>query len=48
MFQRQPAQRERPVEAQLRRFMGTRSLRKIRYGRLPELERRLDETPERA
>jgi len=34
MFQRQPAQRGRPVEAQLRRFMGTRSLRKIRYGRL--------------
>jgi hypothetical protein len=33
-FQQQPAQRERPLEAQLRRFMGTRSLRKIRYGRL--------------
>jgi hypothetical protein len=33
-FQRQPAQRDRPVDAQLRRFMGTRSLRKIRYGRL--------------
>jgi hypothetical protein len=33
-FQRQPAQRGRPVEAQLRRFMGTRSGRKVRYGRL--------------
>jgi hypothetical protein len=33
-FQRQPAQRGRPVEAQLRRFIGTRSGRKIRYGRL--------------
>ena len=33
-FQRQPAQRGRPVEAQLRRFMGTLSGRKIRYGRL--------------
>ncbi len=33
-FQRQPAQRERPLEAQLRRFMGTLSGRKIRYGRL--------------
>jgi hypothetical protein len=33
-FQRQPAQRERPLEAQLRRFMGTLSGRKIRYGHL--------------
>lgn len=33
-FQRQPAQRGRPLEAQLRRFMGTLSGRKIRYGRL--------------
>jgi hypothetical protein len=33
-FQKQPAQRGRPVEAQLRRFIGTRSGRKIRYGRL--------------
>lgn len=32
-FQRQPAQRERPVEAQLRRFMGTRSGRKALYAR---------------
>ena len=33
-FQRQPAQRERPVEKQLRRFMGTRSGRKSQYARL--------------
>jgi hypothetical protein len=33
-FQRQPAQRGRPLDAQLRRFMGTLSGRKIRYGRL--------------
>lgn len=33
-FQRQPAQRGGPLEAQLRRFMGTLSGRKIRYGRL--------------
>ena len=33
-FQRQPAQRARPVEHQLRRFLGTRSGRKVRYGRL--------------
>jgi hypothetical protein len=33
-FQRQPAQRGRPLEAQLRRFMGTLSGRKIRYGHL--------------
>jgi hypothetical protein len=31
-FTRQPAQRNRPREQQLRRFMGTRSGRKIRYG----------------
>ena len=31
-FTRQPAQRSRPREQQLRRFMGTRSGRKIRYG----------------
>jgi hypothetical protein len=30
-FQRQPAQRGRTIEAQLRRFMGTRSGRKILY-----------------
>jgi hypothetical protein len=31
-MQRQPAQRDRPLAAQLRRFLGTRSGRKIRYG----------------
>ena len=30
-LQRQPAQRERPIEAQLRRFMGTRAGRKEAY-----------------
>ncbi len=34
IMQRQPAQRERSHEAQLRRFMGTRSGRKINYARL--------------
>jgi hypothetical protein len=33
-FCRQPAQRNRTREQQLRRFMGTRSGRKIRYGRV--------------
>ncbi|MEU7735540.1 TOPRIM nucleotidyl transferase/hydrolase domain-containing protein [Streptomyces griseus] len=33
IFQRQPAQRERPVEAQLRRFMGTIGGRKEHYAR---------------
>jgi hypothetical protein len=33
-FQKQPAQQGRGVEAQLRRFMGTRSGRKIEYARL--------------
>jgi hypothetical protein len=33
-FQAQPAQRDRPVEAHLRRFMGTRARRKVRYGAL--------------
>ena len=32
-FQKQPAQRERPVEQQLRRFLGTHSGRKEQYGR---------------
>jgi hypothetical protein len=31
-FAKQPAQRARPREQQLRRFMGTRSGRKIHYG----------------
>ncbi|WP_258045929.1 TOPRIM nucleotidyl transferase/hydrolase domain-containing protein [Leifsonia shinshuensis] len=33
-FQRQPAQRERPVLAQLHRFLGTTSGRKEQYGRV--------------
>jgi hypothetical protein len=33
-FQKQPAQRERSTEAQLRRFMGTRAGRKSRYAAL--------------
>jgi hypothetical protein len=33
-FQKQPAQRGRTTEQQLRRFMGTRSGRKIEYARL--------------
>jgi len=49
-FQRQPAQRERTAEEQLRRFMGTRSGRKIQYARvlvdaldLPDVPRPLDQ-----
>ncbi|MFF8288609.1 TOPRIM nucleotidyl transferase/hydrolase domain-containing protein [Streptomyces sp. NPDC016309] len=42
-FRNQPAQRDRPVERQLHRFMGTHSGRKARYARL--LVTRLD--PER-
>jgi predicted ATP-dependent endonuclease of OLD family len=30
-FQKQPAQRERPIDQQLRRFLGTHKGRKIRY-----------------
>lgn len=33
-FQNQPAQRERDLGRQLRRFMGTKSGRKVRYGAL--------------
>jgi OLD-like protein len=33
-FQHQPAQRRRETHAQLRRFIGTRARRKIRYGTL--------------
>lgn len=33
-FQRQPFQRERPIGAQLRRFLGTTAGRKIEYARL--------------
>ncbi len=34
ILQRQPAQRERPITAQLRRFFGGRSGHKVRYARL--------------
>ena len=34
ILQRQPAHRDQPVDQQLRRFLGTRSMRKIRYGHL--------------
>lgn len=34
ILQKQPAQRGRAVEQQLRRFMGSRSGRKSRYARL--------------
>jgi hypothetical protein len=34
MFQNQPAWRDRAVEAQLRRFMGSADRRKLRYARL--------------
>lgn len=33
-FQNQPAQRGRPADQQLRRFLGTTSGRKVRYGRV--------------
>ena len=33
MFQKQPAQREKQLEAQLRRFLGTHSGRKAQYAR---------------
>jgi hypothetical protein len=33
-FQKQPAWRARPVEAQLRRFMGSADRRKLRYARV--------------
>lgn len=44
-FQAQPAQRDRPLDAQLRRFMGTRSGRKIRYGALLVEALELDGVP---
>lgn len=45
IFQMQPAQRDRTVEAQLRRFMGTRSGRKINYARLLVEALELTEVP---
>jgi hypothetical protein len=44
-LQRQPAHQGRPVEAQLRRFMGSRSGRKALYGRLLVEALDLDRTP---
>jgi hypothetical protein len=45
IFQRQPAQRGRPIEHQLRRFMGTRSGRKARYAALLVGALELDRMP---
>ena len=45
LLQRQPAQREVPVERQLRRFLGTHRGRKIRYGRLLVEALDLDSVP---
>jgi len=45
VLQRQPAQREVPVERQLRRFLGTHRGRKIRYGRLLVEALDLDSVP---
>jgi hypothetical protein len=44
-FQRQPAQRGRPIEAHLHRFLGIKSGRKIRYGRLLVEALDLDRVP---
>ena len=44
-FQAQPAQRGRDLHAQLRRFMGTRAGRKIRYGTLLAAALDLDRLP---
>lgn len=44
-FRRQPAWRGRPPEEQLRRFLGTQSGRKIRYGRLLVEALDLDDVP---
>jgi hypothetical protein len=44
-FQAQPAQRDRAPAAQLRRFLGTKSLRKIRYGTLLVDALELDRVP---
>lgn len=44
-FQAQPAQRGRDLHAQLRRFMGTRAGRKIRYGSLLVEALDLDRVP---
>jgi hypothetical protein len=44
-FTRQPAQHGRPRQQQLRRFLGTKKGRKIRYGRLLVEALDLDEVP---
>lgn len=44
-FQAQPAQRERATDDQLHRFIGTRSGRKVRYGRLLVEALDLDRVP---
>ncbi|MEU6404974.1 TOPRIM nucleotidyl transferase/hydrolase domain-containing protein [Streptomyces sp. NPDC046985] len=44
-FQGQPAQRERPVEHQLRRFMGTHSGRKALYAKALVSHLRLERVP---
>ena len=46
-FQKQPAQQGRPLEAQLRRFMGTRGGRKIHYARVLVEALELDRVPVR-
>jgi len=45
IMQQQPAQRDRSVAQQLRRFMGTKSMRKIRYGHLLAAAVDLDACP---
>ena len=44
-FQDQPAQRGRDLHAQLRRFLGTRAGRKVRYGALLVDALELDRVP---
>jgi hypothetical protein len=46
VFQSQPAQRGRTTEAHLRRFLGTRSGRKVRYGALLVASLPLDRVPQ--
>jgi hypothetical protein len=45
-FQDQPAQRGRDLHAQLRRFLGTRAGRKVRYGALLVDALELDRVPQ--
>ena len=45
IMQRQPAQRDRPAAEQLRRFIGTRSGRKIRYGHVLAAALEPDQVP---